>query len=193
MINMKIKQLNWFAMAGGILLLLLIPISIYISWWKLIVGENLLAVNASPTNTNINLLGTPLSPPLIWAMNITGILTFLACGIIMLIYSIIPTKSYSQDLLSFGYRKPLYVVILYIVGLLIITVALQSFLGIDVPTVGTSTLALPTNLTSGVSISVMLTSAFQWPFLLGIFAAALCIIARVYHKFLPKLSSNSER
>ena len=193
MINMKIKQLNWFAMAGGILLLLLIPISIYISWWKLIVGENLLAVNASPTNTNINLLGTPLSPPLIWAMNITGILTFLACGIIMLIYSIIPTKSYSQDLLSFGYRKPLYVVILYIVGLLIITVALQSFLGIDVPTVGTSTLSLPTNLTSGVNIRVMLTSAFQWPFLLGIFAAALCIIARVYHKFLPKLSSNSER
>jgi uncharacterized integral membrane protein len=178
---MNFKAFNWFALVSGILLLILIPISIYFSWWKLIVGDNLLTVNASPVNTNFNLIGTSLSPGLIWAMNLTGILTFLACGIIMLIYSLIPARPYSKDLLSFAYRKPLYIVILYLFGLLITMFATQAALGIGVPISGTSTLVLPSNLTQGANISVTISSAFQWPFWLGIVTAGLSITARVYH------------
>jgi hypothetical protein len=38
----------------------------------------------------------------------------------------------------------------------------------------------------GASISVMVSSTFQWPFWLAIATAALSIMARIYH---PKVSS----
>jgi len=186
--KMNVKQFNWFALVGGILLLILLPISIYVSWWKLTVGENLVTVNASPVNTNFNLMGTQFSPALVWAANLTSILTFLACGIIMLIYAFIPSKPYSKDLLSFAYRKPLYIVIIYIAALLITAFITQSALGIGVPISGTSTIALPQNLTMGAHISVVISSAFQWPFWLAIVAAGLFITARIYH---TKLSSSA--
>jgi uncharacterized integral membrane protein len=183
---MTIKKLNWFALIGGILLLVLIPISMYVSWWKLSVGDGLLTVNASPVNTSFNVLGTQLSSGIIWAVNITSILVFLSCGIIMLIYSIIPTKPYAKDLLGYAYRKPLYMVILYLAGLLVTMFATQAALGIGVPLAGSSTITLPVSLTMGADISVMVSSTFQWPFWLAIATAALSITARIYH---PKLSS----
>lgn len=183
---MTVKKLNWFALVGGILLLVLIPISIYVSWWKLSVGDDLLTVNASPVNTSFNVLGTQLSSGVIWAVNITSILVFLSCGIIMLIYSIIPTKPYAKDLLGYAYRKPLYMVILYLAGLIVTMYATQAALGIGVPLAGSSTITLPASLTMGASISVMVSSTFQWPFWLAIATAALSIMARIYH---PKVSS----
>jgi hypothetical protein len=183
---MNIKQINWFALISGILVLFLIPISIYFPWWQLVIGQNLLAVNASPVNTHFNLMGTALSSSLVWAMNLTGILTFLASGIILLIYGLIPTKPYSIDLLSFAYRKPLYTVLLYLVALIIMTVATQAILGKGLPINGTSTLIVPSNLTMGITISVLVSSAFQWPFWLAIATAALCIVARIYHTKLTK-------
>jgi hypothetical protein len=34
----------------------------------------------------------------------------------------------------------------------------------------------------GISVSVAILAAFQWPFWLAIVAAGLCIAARVYHR-----------
>ena len=187
---MQFRQINWFGLVGGTLILVLIPISIYFSWWQLIIGENLLTANVSPVNTHFSLMGTQFSPALIWAINLTGILTFLACGIIMLIYSIIPARPYSKDLLSFAYRKPLYTIILYIAALLIVVFATQALLGVGFPIVGTSTLILPSSLTGGVNISVIVSSAFLWPFWLAIVAAGLFIAARIYH---TKLSSSPKQ
>lgn len=183
---MQFKQINWFALVGGILLLVLLGVSIYFPWWQLIVGENLLSVNASPVNTVFSLLGNQFSSPVIWIMNLTGILTFLTSAIILLIYSVIPNKSYSKDLLSFAYRKPLYVVVLYVVGLLVATFAIKAALGVDLPLAGTTTISLPSSLTMGINVSVNIFVAFQWPFWLGIVVAGLCIAARIYHS---KLSS----
>jgi uncharacterized integral membrane protein len=183
---MKTKQINWFALIGGILILLLLPISIYFSWWQLAIGKNLLTINVSPVNTNITLFGTQFSAPLIWAMNLTGSLTFLASGIIMLIYALIPAKPYSIDLLSFAYRKPLYIVILYLAGLLVMTFAAQAFLGQGIPVAGSANLTLPSSMTMGANISILVASAFQWPFYLAIIAAGLSITARVYHTKLTK-------
>jgi uncharacterized integral membrane protein len=183
---MKIAQINWFAMIGGILILLLLPISLYFSWWQLTIGKNLLTVNVSPVNTNITLFGDQFSSPLFWAMNLTGSLTFLASGIIMLIYALIPTKPYSKDLLSFAYRKPLYIVIFYLAGLLVMTFAVQAFLGQGIPITGSANLTLPSSMTMGADISILVTSAFQWPFYLAIIAAVLAITARVYHTKLTK-------
>ena len=141
-----IKQINWFALVGGILILTLLLVSFYFPWWQLVIGDNLFKVNVSPVNTNVGVLGSQFTVPLIWAMNIASILTFLASGIIMLIYAVKPTRPYSQDLLSFGYRKPLYAVIFCVVGLLIAVYVVQAAVGISVPLVGAGTIVLPSSL-----------------------------------------------
>jgi hypothetical protein len=190
---MQSKQFNWFALVGGILILVLLLVSFYFPWWQLIIGDNLLKVNVSPVNTNFGLLGIQLIIPLIWALNLGSILTFLLSGIIMVIYGFIPMKSYSKDLLSFAYKKPLYAVIMCVAGLLIITFAIRAALGISVPLTGTGTVILPSSLTMGINVSVASLSAFQWPFWLAIVAAGLCIAARVYHrKLFPTPKQNPQ-
>jgi len=185
--NIMIKQINWFALVGGILILTLLLVSFYFPWWQLVIGDNLFKVNVSPVNTNVGVLGSQFTVPLIWAMNIASILTFLASGIIMLIYAVKPTRPYSQDLLSFGYRKPLYAVIFCVVGLLIAVYVVQAAVGISVPLVGAGTIVLPSSLMPmGIGVSVIGLAGFQWPFWLAFVAAGLCIAARVYHR---KLSS----
>ena len=188
---MQLSRINWFGVAGGALTLIVIAVSLYNPWWQLIIGDNLMKVNASPMNTNFGLLGTQFTIPLIYALNIGSILTFLCSGIIMLVYSVIPTKPYAKDLLGFSWRKPLYSVIFSVVGLSIIILIAQTVLGISIPLMGTGTIILPSSLTMGVNISVLVSAAFQWPFWLAIVAASLCICARIYHRKLcstPKQS-----
>ena len=124
--------------------------------------------------------------PLIWALNLISILTFTACGLLMLLYSVNPTKSYSKHLLGFSYKKPLYVLISFVAGLVAI-IAIAGFLGLSIPLMGSTTLSLPTQfMPTGVSISTSLSGSFQLPFYLAIVAAALCIAARLYHRNLAK-------
>jgi len=178
---MQFDRVNWFGIAAGVLTLLVMVVSFYNPWWQLTIGENLMKVNASPMNTNFGLLGNQFTIPLIYALNIGSILTFLFSGIIMLIYSIIPTKPYAKDLLGFAWKKPLYAIIFSVAGLSIIILIVQTILGINIPLVGTGTTILPSQFTMGANISVFVSSAFQWPFYLAITAAILCITARIYH------------
>jgi hypothetical protein len=188
---MEIKKINWFGLVGGILLIVVLAVSIFYPWWRLIVGESLMEVNVSPMNTNFGLLGTSFTIPVIWALNITSVLTFLTSGIVMLIYAVMPMRSYSKDLLGFAYRKPMYAVIFAVIGLLIITFMAQSIFSVNIPLAGTSTIALPSSLMgSNANVSVLISTAFQWPFWLAITAATLCLAARIYHiKLAPKQAS----
>ena len=174
------RNINWFALAAGILTLIVLVISLYVPWWQLTIGDNLMKVNASPVNTNFGLLGAQFTIPIIWALNLVSILTLTASGLIMLLYSFIPTRSYSKQLLGFAYKKPLFSVIAFVAGLLVIT-SIAGLLGISIPLMGSTTLILPTNLTMGVSISAFVSGSFQLPFWLAIVAAVLCIVARLYH------------
>src|SRR5208282_4153308 len=134
-------------MAAGIITLIVLVISFYVPWWQLTIGENLIKVNASPVNTNFGLFGTQFTVPLIWALNIISILTFTTSGMIMLIYSLNPTKSYSKHLLGFSYKKPLYALISFVAGLIAI-IMIAGFLGMSIPLMGSTTLALPTQFIS---------------------------------------------
>jgi hypothetical protein len=181
------RKINWFGLAAGIITLIVLVISFYVPWWQLTIGENLIKVNASPVNTNFGLFGTQFTVPLIWALNLISILTFTASGIVMLIYSLNPTKSYSKHLLGFSYKKPLYVLIIFVAGLAAITI-IAGFLGMSIPLMGSTTLSLPTQfMPTGLSISALVSGSFQLPFYLAIAAAALCIAARLYHKNLAKI------
>ena len=93
-----------------------------------------------PVNTNFGLFGgAQFTIPLIWALNLISILTFTASGMIMLIYSLNPTKSYSKHLLGFSYKKPLYVLISFAAGLVAIII-IAGFLGMSIPLMGSATL-----------------------------------------------------
>jgi hypothetical protein len=110
-----------------------------------------------------------------------SILSLLASGVAMLIYSVVPRKSYSMHLLGFGYKKPLYIVLFFVIGLLVTTVICQTVLSLKIPLMGSATSTLPIPLVSGVTLTVLLSAGFQWSFWLAIVAAGLCIAARLCH------------
>jgi hypothetical protein len=177
-----LTKINWFGFAGGLSTIVMIVVSMFYPWWQLTVGENLITINASPVNTNFGFIGTAFTIPLIWAFNVIGLLTLLLSGVAMLIYSVMPTRSFAKPLLDFGYKKPLFTFLIFIIGLVVVTMILQAVLGFNLPLMGSATNTLPIPFASGVTISVLLSAGFQWSFWLAAVAAGLCIAARVYHK-----------
>lgn len=185
--NAILTKFNWFALAGGVTTILMIAVSLVYPWWQLTVGDDLLTVNVSPVNMNMGFLGTLFTIPFIWALTLVGLLSLLASAIAMLIYSIFPRKSYSMHLLGFGYKKPLYAVLFFIIGLVVTTIICQAVLSLNIPLMGSTTSTLPIPFASGITLTVLLSAGFQWSFLLAIVAATLCIAARIYHgKVAPK-------
>lgn len=173
-------KFNWFALAGGLTTILVIAVSLFSPWWQLNVGDDLLTVNASPINMNMGFLGASFTIPFIFALNIVSILGLLASAIAMLIYSIIPRKSYAMHLLGFGYKKPLYTVLFFIIGL-VATIMIAQTVRLNIPLMGSATSTLPIPFASGITLTVLLSAGFLWSFWLAVIAAALCIAARLYH------------
>ena len=175
------RRINWFGLAAGTITLIVLAVSLFVPWWQLTIGDKLLQVNASPLNTNFGLLDLHFTVPLLWAWNLVSVLIFAAAGVVMLIYSIFPTRSYSKELLGFSYKKPLYILISFFIGLLVM-IAIVGVIGFSIPAVGTSNIALPSQfMPTGLSVSTFVSAGFQFPFYLAIAAAALCIVARLYH------------
>jgi hypothetical protein len=188
MMNLRI---NWLGLAAGITTLIMLAISLYLPWWQLTIGENLFKINASPVYTNFGLFGTQFTIPLIWALNLITILTFTACGVVMLIYSLFPTKPYAKQLLGFSYRKPLYTVVSFAVVLVIIILVAGHF-GLNIPLAGSGTVTVPGTSSVGVTVSALVSGNFQFSFWLAIVAAALCVAARLYHSHVAKPSITPE-
>ena len=179
MISMN-RVINWYGFTAGVLTIVVLAISIFVPWWQLTVGDNLIKVNASPVNTNFGLFGTSFTLPLLWALNIVSVLTFSTSGLIMLFYSLYPKKSYAKQLLGFSYKKPLFSLVTFVSSLLVIT-TVASLLDINIPIVGSSTMTLPSSLAMGADINAAVSGSFQLPFYLAIVTAALCIVARMQH------------
>jgi len=180
------QRINWFGFVGGILTVILVFVSMLYPWWQLTVGE-LFKANVSPVNTNFDLLGTDFAIPFIWALNMISLVMLISSGIAMVAYSVIPNKPYSQYLLNFSYKKPLFSLIFFIAGLFAVTLILQAVLSINMPLVGSATVTLPESLTKGLTVSLILSAGFQWPFLLGIAAAVFCLAAKLHHNALTRL------
>jgi hypothetical protein len=159
---------------------LLIAVSVFVPWWQLRVGDSIVAANVSPIYTNVDLAGNNFTVPLVFAINLSCILLSLAGGVVMLIYSVKPTKSYSRRLLGFSYRTPLLFLVVFLVGLVALSVLIQALYSFSVPIVGSSEVSLPSG--EGVSVSALLSASFLWPFYLAVASAVLCVGARLYHK-----------
>ena len=187
------KKINWFGLAAGITTLVLLIVSAFMPWWELIVGNNFVNIYASPIVTNFGLYGSQFNLPLIWAWNLSNILLFAAGGIIMLIYSVFPAKTFSQELLSFSYKKPLYALLSFVVGLIII-IAAAAFFDVTIPLTGSQNVnfAMPSFIPISASISSSVTATFMLPFYLAVAAAVLCVAARLYHGRLSDAYKNSK-
>jgi hypothetical protein len=175
-------KINWFGLAGGITTVGLIIVSLFYPWWQVTAGEGLVKANVSPLNTSLNFLGTAFTIPLIWALNLASLFSLVASGIVMLVYSIIPTKTYSKHLLGFAYKKPLFALLFFVIVLFALTVIIQAVFGLNIPLIGSATATLPETMTYGATVEVLISTGFQWPFWLAALAAGLCIAARFYHK-----------
>ena len=184
------RIINWVALAAGITSLLMVVVSVFLPWWQLTIGQDLIKVNASPIYTNFGVFGDQFTVPIIWVINIIIILEFLACGAVMLIYSLVPTKPYAKRLLGFSYKNPLSIVIGFAVILIAIILVAGHF-GLSIPLMGSTTVTLPGSWTSGATDSALVSANFLLPFYLAIVAAALCIAARLYHKNLAKAPKTS--
>jgi hypothetical protein len=175
------RVINWYGFAAGVLTVVVLAISLFIPWWQLTVGDNLMKVNASPVNTNFGIFGTNFTLPLLWALNVVSVLTFSTSGLIMLLYSINPTKYYAKQLLGFSYKKPLFSLVTFLSSLLIIT-SIASLLNINIPLLGSSMMTVPASVALGVQINASVSGSFQLPFYLAIITAVLCIVARLRHE-----------
>ncbi len=182
-------KINWVGLAGGSLTIAVVAASFFIPWWffsadvnsEAFTVEGAVRAGLSPINTNLSLIDTPLTIPLLTALNIVGLLSMLLSGIVMLIYSVLPTKPYAKHLLGFAYKKPLFVLIFFVASLLVISLLVQSFAGISIPLSGSGSLALPESF-GGANVDILVSTGFLLSFWLAIVAAALCIGARIYHK-----------
>jgi hypothetical protein len=163
-------------------------VSFFVPWWQLVVGDGLVTANVSPLYTDFNFVGYWFTIPLLWALNFGSVLSMAAGGVAMLIYSIYPGKSYSKNLLGFGYKKPLISVLLFVIILVVLTQTIQALFSLAVPLVGSATSVLPETMTYGTIVRVLITANFQWPFYLAATAAGLCIAGKFYHKKIPNIS-----
>ena len=178
------KQINYIGLIAGILTLLLIAVSFVVPWWQFSVGSPALAqAQFSPVNINFSLFGTLFTIPIIWALNIATFLILLAGGLALLVYSVFPNKSYAEQLLGFGYKKPLYALILFVIELAILYFSVSSLTGFSFPIVGSKNVQVPAQLLPGnTNVTVAVSGEFLWPFYLSIAVVAFCISSRVYHK-----------
>ena len=175
-----VRKINWLGLAAGIITLVMLVISLFEPWWQLTIGQDFVRINASPIYMNFGLFGSQFTIPLIWALNIITILTFTACGIIMLIYSLVPTKPYAKQLLGFSWKKPLYTVVGFVVVLVVIVLVAGHF-GLNIPLNGSATLTIPGSWTMGVAVTALVSGSFQLSFYFAVVGAALCLAARLYH------------
>lgn len=177
------RKYNWLALTAGIATLLLILVSLFVPWWQLTVGDPVVAnADLSPVYVNFGVLGTSLTIPLVWALNLASLLSLTAGAIVMLIYAIKPAKPYSKSLLGFSWNKPLFAVVLFAIEIVLLTVLPNAFVGFSFPLAGSATVQLPQSMAEGVNISIGVSTGFVWPFFFAIIVAGLGVAARLYHQ-----------
>ncbi|MCW4025288.1 MAG: hypothetical protein NWF01_09680 [Candidatus Bathyarchaeota archaeon] len=174
-------QINWVGVAGGAVTLVTVAVSWFAPWWQLTVGDSLVKANVSPINMNLDLFGTSFMVPLITALNIITITTLLTSAICLLVYSFNTEKPYAKTLLDFAYKKPFYVLVAFLAGLIVVVFSLQYMFGMNIPLLGSGTITLPTVYTANATIIADATGMFQLSFVLSIVAVALCIATKFYH------------
>jgi len=197
---MELKTINWFALAAGILMLVLVVLSVFTPWWILQVGtgNGLATINAGPFYTNFSLLRLSFVIPILFAINVGIMALFAVSGITFIIYTFKANRGYSKHLLSYGWKRPLYTFVGFLVTLVVILYGLPMIINMTrgtsmvpvpiTPLMGKTVMQLSSSMlgggsgTGGIQIGVTVITAFTYTFYLGIAATVLGILARIYHR-----------
>jgi hypothetical protein len=184
---------NWLALAASALMFATVASSAFSPWWKVEMGSGFVTVNADPFFTSFNVLGVSYVVPIIFALNVGSAALFVASGIALVVYAIKPEKGYSKHLLSFGWKRPLHMVIGFLIALVsllyaapVVVNAMARDFAIPIPIApltGSSIMWLPRGLLNiPAQVAITVTSTFTYSFFLGVATAALSIAARAYHR-----------
>lgn len=196
-VDLNIKEVNWFALVGGALTLVLAVASLFVPWWQVTVGQTLARIGFSPVSLSTNIVGYGVALPIIVAVGWMFMVLLVSAGVVLVVYSIVPSKPYSKRLLGFAYKKPLGTLIAFLVLLVLMTnsgtifgmlLGSSSLSGADlnVPWTGAKTLQLPSSMAQGVVGGIIVSAEFGWTFWLAVVVGGLCVAARLYHKKLDK-------
>jgi len=196
-IKHALKTMNLFALAAGALMLVVVALSVFIPWWKLQIGigSGLVTVNANPFYTSFGVLSLSFVIPILFAINVATIALFIVSGIIFIVYSFKPTKSYSKYLLSYGWKRPVYTIIGFIAMMMVVLYVVPDIINLIghtsavpvplVPLMGSSLIRLPSGIfgnSNSIQIGITVVTTFGYTFYLGVAAAVLGIVARMYHR-----------
>jgi len=201
--NLNLKSVNWFALVGGTLTLVLTIASVFVPWWQITVGQTLATVSISPVSLSTIAMGYNVALPIITAIGWMFMVLLISAGIALIVYSIMPTKPYSKHLLGFAYKKPLGTFIGFVILMLLLTnagtifgiIAGPNMAGADlnIPWNGPKTLHLPSSMAQGILLGIAISASLEWTFWLAVIVAALCVAARLYHKKLDKPAEQEKK
>lgn len=186
---MQQKTVHPIGLISGLFLIIAILLSFHTPWWQLRVGD-LGSVDFSLLTTNMILFGQTFTIPLLMAINISGFLLLSISAIVMMLYSVNPTKDYAKSLLSWSYKQPIIILIGFVGGIVALTqilpILVEPFIPTDMalPIIGTSIIQVPSEILgggSGVQIGIALTAGFQWTFYLTLAAMVMCIATRILY------------
>jgi len=176
---MEFKKINWPGLACSITAASLVALSILSTapWWQLAIGDGVGQAQISPLDYKANLAGASIEIPIIWFLNVIGKLTLATCMVAMFIYSVSTQKPFSKKLLGFAYRKPVLILLVFIVILVVSTYMTGIFLGVNVPLTGTTTLSLSVG---GDVANLPISTSFTWVFWLAVATALLAVATKIY-------------
>ena len=191
--NVHVNNVNWFALVGGALTIVLTVSSMFVPWWQITIGQTLAKIGFSPVNLSTNIVGYNIALPIVTAISYMFFLLLVSAGIVLIIYSIIPGNPYSKRLLSYAYKKPLGTLIAFILLMLFVTNAgiifgmmagSSGMSGADLnfPWVGAKTLQLPSSMSQGILRGIAISAELEWTFWLAVSVGVLCVAARLYDK-----------
>jgi hypothetical protein len=186
---MQLKNDRWIGLIGGLLLIAVIPLSLYTPWWQLSIGD-VGSANFSLLNSNFSLLGESFVIPLLTAINVSGFLLLSISAVVMIAYALNSTKDYASQLLGWSYKIPIVILITFVGGIVALTQLVPFManqfapIALTLPIVGTSVIQVPSELlggVNGVQIGIAVSGGFQWTFYLALAAAVLCIATRILY------------
>jgi len=176
---LEFREVNWPGLACSISAATIVLLSVLYEapWWRVAIGDGVGEAEISPLNYKANLAGASIEVPIIWFLNIGSKLTMTSCAVVMFLYSVTTQKSFSRQLLGFAYKKPLLLLGLFAVMLVVSTMYVETFFGVYVPLMGTSTVLFSDG---GATVNVPVSTSFTWVFWLAVVTAVLAIGAKIY-------------
>lgn len=159
------------------------------AWWQLTLGTDAVIVYAAPFEVKTVIFGETMVSPFFWWFCLGLKLGVMYVGVVLLAGSVFTGSNrhtaIAEELVRFGSSKLMYLVVMFVAGLIIMTLLANQSSGI-VP----FRLHLPYLVGSEVvevsieqmRVTIPISMKLRWSFAVAVLAAALGIYSRIYQK-----------